>query len=514
MSRSGGGPAIPPRAVDAALLVLVGVLTVITVVVIAVPAIMPAMVDVRLDVAIVTAAALVTGAVAAIEWARGRLEPDGAALLRGAAFAVLAALNGLTLAVQLLDADAAVGASLANPGQLPLVAAIVGRTACALLLIAAGIPAIEAAARRTAPGRLLVTPPLVVAALLGAAFVAQDRLPELAGQAALEQLAAEPTAILAIGSAPSLAALQSLVGVAFLLAAWLARRAYRSSGRIGDALMSGALVMAAFSQAHSALHPGSYTMVVTTGDLLRLGFYAMLLAGIVVDRRDDLRALRAANVEVRRLAEAEVAAAALAERARLAREIHDGLAQDLWYAKLKQTRLAQLAGFDGEARQLSDEVESALDAALAEARQAVAAMRDSSRGDPLVEVLERQVEDFSDRFALRAELEVTGPPLELGPRVEAELLRIVQEALTNARRHADATLVRVSVSNGDHIRIAVADNGRGFRESATSGGFGLESMRQRAELIGATLRVISEPQNGTRVEIAVPPAHRRDTNGR
>jgi signal transduction histidine kinase len=192
------------------------------------------------------------------------------------------------------------------------------------------------------------------------------------------------------------------------------------------------------------------------------------------------------------------------ERARLAREIHDGLAQDLWYAKLKQSRLTQLAPLDEEGRALSVEVETAIDAALAEARHAVAAMRAGSADGTLLEILDRLVADFNDRFAIRATLEHEGPLPAIGPRAQAETLRIIQEALTNARKHADATVVRVRVAADADIRIVVADNGRGFRPGSEGGGFGLESMRQRAELIGADLSVVSEPQNGTRVELTIP----------
>jgi signal transduction histidine kinase len=294
----------------------------------------------------------------------------------------------------------------------------------------------------------------------------------------------------------------------------LAHRAYRRSGRAGDVLLAAGLLIAAASQVHSAIHPGSYSSVVTTGDLLRLGFYVVLLAGVVAESRDDIADLRAATMEIRRLAEAEFAAAALEERARLAREIHDGLAQELWYAKLKQSRLAQIADFGEEPRQLSLEVEAAIDMALAEARHAVAAMRGGSVGGSLVEILRRQVEDFSDRFAIRAELVREGSvEPDIGPRAQAELIRIVQEALTNVRKHADATVVRVLVKTDDELRIAISDNGRGFRPDTAPAGFGLESMRQRAAVIGAQLSVTSAPHDGSRVELVMPLGTGEGTRG-
>jgi signal transduction histidine kinase len=310
-----------------------------------------------------------------------------------------------------------------------------------------------------------------------------------------------------------LVAIQGVIGAAFLVAALLAHRAYRHSGRTGDALLAAGLLIAAASQVHGTIHPGGYATMVTTGDLLRLAFYGVLLGGIVTDSRDDLRELREAHDEVRRLAEAEAAGAQLEERARIAREIHDGLAQDLWYAKLKQSRLAQRVGDDGESRILSDEVGDAIDAALAEARRAVVAMRPGADPGDLPDMIARQVVDFSDRFALRAEVRNTGPVPEMEPRAQAEVLRIVQEALTNVRKHADATVVRVDLESGADLTVTIADNGRGFRSDVATGGFGLESMRQRAELIGARLTVSSEPRDGTRVELVVPVIRGEETDG-
>jgi len=491
-------------AVDLVLGLLALALAILTSLVVTLPIVLPALVNDRFDITIVTAGMLVSGAVAALDWARGRVAHDPAALLRSSAFAVLALLNGMALTVALIGADAAVGASLDDPGQLPLIADIAARGTAAALLVVAGWAALSRRTPTLRPWLVLIGPALGVGVLIVLGALFQDRLPMLAPQEALDAISANPTAPLPPGSAPILVVAQSAIGASFIVAALLAHRAYRRSGRAGDALLAAGFLIAAFSQVHSAIHPGSYTSVVTTGDFLRLAFYVVLLVGVVVDSRDDLAELRAATMEVRRLAEAEFAAATLEERARLAREIHDGLAQDLWYAKLKQSRLAQIAAFDGEPKQLSEEVASAIDDALAEARHAIAAMRGGSESGPLFDLLERQVDDFSDRFAVRAELSRAGPEPEIGMRARAEVLRIVQEALNNVRKHADATVVRVSVASDNDLRIAVVDNGRGFRPDAVDGGFGLDSMRQRAALIGATLSISSKPQDGSRMELVLP----------
>ena len=502
-----------PAGGDLALALLALALATLTALVATLPFVVPALYNDRFDITIITAGTLVAGSVAALDWARTRVVYDPAALLRSSAFTVLALLNGLSLVAALVGADAILGATLDDPGQLPIVMAVIGRGIAALLLVAAGWVAISKGVPTLRPGWLLVVPAAGVLLLLLAAAQAREALPTLVPAEVLQALANDPTAPLMPGSAPALVVVQSLIGALFLIAALLAHRSYRRSRRTTDALLAAGLLVAAFSQVHSAIHPGSYTGLVTIGDVLRLAFYGLLLVGVVAEHRTDLADLRAATMEVRRLAASEFVAAALEERARLAREIHDGLAQDLWYAKLKHSRLRQVGGLAPDAQQLSDEVEGAIDDALAEARHAVAAMRQGSETGPLLDMLSRHVDDFADRFALRAELKTDGRIPEIGARAQAELLRIVQEAMTNVRKHADATVVLVDVATNGELRLAVTDNGRGFRTDNVSSGFGLESMRQRAAVIGATLTVTSEPQNGTRVELSMPSGQREETDG-
>ncbi|MBA4170629.1 MAG: sensor histidine kinase [Chloroflexi bacterium] len=514
MNRDGGAPQGWRAAVDLGLVVLGVALIGLTVAVVALRAVPPAVVNNRFDITILTTATLIAGAVAALDWTRGRVTHDPAALLRSSAFTVLAVLNTLTLVAGLVGADAVLGATLDDPGQLPIVAGVVGRGVASALLVCAGWAALSRRVPALRPRVVLIGPAAAVLVVLVATAMARNTLPNLVPDDVVDALSADPTAPLALAAAPALVVFQTFIGAGFLVAALLAHRSFRRSGRLADALLAAGLLVAAFSQVHSAIHPGSYSSVVTIADLLRLAFYGLLLVGVVAERRQDLADLRAATVEVRRLAAAEFAAAGLEERARLAREIHDGLAQDLWYAKLKQSRLAQLVGFQDEAQRLSEEVAGAIDAALAEARHAIAAMREGAESGPLLTMLARHADDFSDRFALRAELISDGPIPELGPRAQAEVLRIVQEAMTNARRHADATVVQVRVArDGDLLRVSISDNGRGFKPADVARGFGLDSMRQRAAVIGGELSVVSAPQNGTIVELLLPIRRGEATGG-
>jgi signal transduction histidine kinase len=335
-------------------------------------------------------------------------------------------------------------------------------------------------------------------------FGREATLPPVPGSEAFDPSAQRVVDISTVSTAMLL--VQVAIFVAFIVAAILFRRLYIRSGHVSDGFLSAGLVVAAFSQLHFVLDPVVATGIVTSTDALRLGFYAILFMGVLAELGADYRALRKANAELRRLRDVDAANAALAERTRLAREIHDGLAQDLWYAKLKQGRLSQNASLDAEAVTTANEVLEAIDSALAEARQAVMAMRvDPAVESSLEEVLRSYVEDFSERFGVRAEFQADGTLQRLPPRTEAEVLRIVQEALNNARRHADATLVRVRAErHGPISRVSVTDNGRGFDPSAVPAErYGLRGMRERAELIGATLDVRSRHQDGTTITVEV-----------
>jgi signal transduction histidine kinase len=160
-----------------------------------------------------------------------------------------------------------------------------------------------------------------------------------------------------------------------------------------------------------------------------------------------------------------------------------------------------------EASALTGELSETIDAGLAEARQAVAALRQSSgSAGTLGDMIAGAVDDFADRFGLRVEFECESGLPALSPRAQAETLRIAQEALTNVRRHADATMVRVKVGvDAGRLTMVVGDNGCGFEpEAAGRQGFGLGSMRERAALIGGELCIDSRPHDGTRITLAVP----------
>lgn len=486
------------------LLALVATLTLYTVVVVVDPNVNAALVDARLDLVAGTISTFIALAVALLAWGRYRESDEVSGLFRGSAFLVLATLNALIVGLMLLKLDLAFGMSLERPGQLPLLGNALARGLAAGLLLLGGLAALRTVSAARWPALLILAgPALLLVGALVVGGIAQTSLPVVLGPDETAQLRAHPDqAILAGAGLEALAGVQLLIGLAFAVAAGCSYLAYVRDDHLQEAYLAIGLVVAAFSQVHAAIHPGVYVSVVTTADLLRVAFYAVLLLGVIAERRADLRDLRRANLELQRLRDAELAEATHEERARLAREIHDGLAQDLWYAKLKQARLAGMEPMPAEARALVDEVANAIDSSLAEARQAVMALRPTESG-PFAQVLTRYVEDFGDRFGIAVDCEV-GVDIDVGsPRAQAELLRIVQEALNNVRRHADATLVRVEASHEDgELRIRVADNGRGFDPSILGrSGYGLRSMAERAEMVGGELTVDTRPQDGTRVEV-------------
>jgi signal transduction histidine kinase len=474
------------RRLDAGLLLLIGGLSLVSLLTWLTPG-FPGLPDAgALDIAIDVAATLVGAAVGILAWIRWRETGQPVALYESSAFVGLTVVSALMLGLIVSDQAIDFGLAPDAPGDAPVYLWTLTRLVAAILLV---IGAVRGLRRWRPPLPALTTALVPALVLVGVALVLFGReavLPPVPGVGAF---------------------LQVVIFALLIVAAILFRRLYLRDRLVSHAFLAAGLVLAAFSQLHFGLSPVVLSGVVTTADALNLGFYAVLFMGIQAELESDLVALRRANADLRRLGEVEAANAALAERTRLAREIHDGLAQDLWYAKLKQGRLTQEAGLDESAKATAGEVLSAIDSALAEARQAVMAMRATGvPGRTLAEAMRAYVDDFADRFGVPTEFNLAGELPKLSPRTEAELLRIVQEALNNVRRHADATLVRVTVEGRKSgVTVAVTDNGRGFEPGAVARDrFGLRGMRERADTLGAALTIDSRPADGTRITLDVP----------
>jgi signal transduction histidine kinase len=499
-----------PRSIslDGILMAVVIALALGTAACVVVPGLRASIVAPSLDLVLDTLTTVVTLSVAVLAWVRFRQRGDPFAALQAAAFLVLAIANGLTVIVVTTGLDVQAGMALALPGQAPIYVFTFARIFAAALLVLGSLASLRE--RFVDHGPAIVLGSAVTMALaIALVEVGADRLPPLAsiGLPALAPgtpaAAPFPSALMPLG-----AVAQVLAASLFLWAAGLSRRLHRRDGLIGDRYLAIGFVVAAFAQVHTAIFPSTYTGLVTSGDLLRLGFDVILLFGIQAQAAAILARMRSSNAELARLRVADVELAALEERARLSRELHDGLAQDLWLAKLTTGRLAGLADLGTEARALAGELGQTIDAGIAEAQQAIAALREPTEapGSSFSELMSRCVYEFGDRFGLRVEFACEQDLPQLTARAQAEALRIAQEALNNVRRHADATVVRVraGVESG-RLVVVVGDNGRGFNP-ATVGrtAFGLASMRERAGLIGGELRIDSRPLDGTRVSLFVP----------
>ncbi|MER7130584.1 sensor histidine kinase [Streptosporangium saharense] len=227
-------------------------------------------------------------------------------------------------------------------------------------------------------------------------------------------------------------------------------------------------------------------------------------------RRRLIEELTAARAD---LARVQHTAGVLAERERLAREIHDTLAQGLSSIQLllRAAERALPQAPQNAARHVGQARQAAVDN-LAEARRFVAALTPPTlEGTTLAGALERLCATASARHRLTARFHLTGDPAPLTTAHEVALLRIAQSALANAVQHAEATTAEVTLSYlGDHVALDVVDDGRGFDPARLpvpdpeTGGFGLAAMRARAQALGGTLTVESAPGHGTALAAQLP----------
>jgi signal transduction histidine kinase len=294
-----------------------------------------------------------------------------------------------------------------------------------------------------------------------------DRLPAFDWEPGLG-VPAPLTSVLAIQAMLSLLA---LVGFA-------AR--FRLRGEDLDRWLALAATLALFSELHYVFTPLVSSSTVSQGDFLRLLSYLVLLVGV-------WRAIRSA----------EFGRAVADERARLAREIHDGLAQYLFALSTHASMLENGAPVE----QMLPKLKEAAAAAQQEARFAVLALSSAGGTAPFDAALHRYVEFLTADGALAVDLEID-PAMRLAPDEQIEVFRIVQEGLGNVRKHANArtATVRIAERYGQRY-VSVVDDGDGFDGETRPAGQGLKNIRARAESIegGVTLR--TQPGGGTALEV-------------
>ncbi|WP_420645596.1 histidine kinase [Candidatus Leptofilum sp.] len=233
-----------------------------------------------------------------------------------------------------------------------------------------------------------------------------------------------------------------------------------------------------------------------------MGYFISALAVQSMERQrllDELTLTRAS------LLKAEREAGVLAERQRLSREIHDTLAQQFTsiIMHLSAARLGNSTAIQTHLQQVEQAAREGLD----ESRRIIWDMRPELLDDAtLVESIEGVAARWSAENKIQVETAVTGTPHPLDDAIETALLRITQEALHNIKKHAKAQVVNITLSYMPSLlALDIADNGKGFDTSRRNGrGFGLKTMRERAEELGGSLTIESELGQGTAVAVSLP----------
>lgn len=199
------------------------------------------------------------------------------------------------------------------------------------------------------------------------------------------------------------------------------------------------------------------------------------------------------------------------ERLRIAREMHDGMAQVLAYVNTKAQAVREYmrSGKHEKATAQLEQLAAAARAVYTDAREGILALRTPVGPErSLTEALEGFMTQWQDQSGISGEVVADGD-LPLTPAAELQLLRIVQESLSNVRKHSHASHARVELRrNGEHIRVVVEDDGAGFDlDSRSREGyprFGLAIMRERAESVGGSLEIDSSADRGTRLTVRIP----------
>ena len=429
-----------------------------------------------LHIAVETAAALISLLAAQLMYGRFRRSLDRRDLLLTAALVLFAGANLLFSTVPAV-ASTATGTFAT---WAPAISHVLAAT-----LFAAGAFAATRPVRRPglAAKRTLGLCVLALAVIAAATALAGDGLPIAIDPDLSPEASSRPRIV----GAPSLLALQLVVMALFAVAAIaFAIRAERTSDPLTLWFAVGA-TLAAFARLNYFLFPSLYSEFFYVGDVFRLGFFVALLIGGTQEIRIAQRELEQAAV--------------FEERRRLAREIHDGMAQDLVFI-VQQAGALDASNGDREA--VADIVTAAR-RALDESRGAIAALVRPT-DEPLAQALARVAEETAGRWGASVESQMV-EGFELSPPTREALLRIVGEAVANAARHGQAQRIRVELAQRPQLHVRVVDDGIGFDTTSVQelrGRHGIMGMRERVEQVGGLLQVQSRPGEGTQITVMLP----------
>jgi signal transduction histidine kinase len=431
----------------------------------------------RVHVALEVAAGMVLIFIAAVLLGRFRFTGSSRTLFKFAAVVILAFDNLYSAVLTMTVASVSAG------GFATWTFAADGVLGAFLLAVGALMP--DRPVRHGARGVLIALGASIssLALIIGSTALLGERLP---GVFADDPETGDELRLLSEHAA--LLVVELLTAVCFALAAaGFARHADEEDDEFLQWLSVGS-VIAAVAFVNYALFPSQFTELVYSGDLFFLAAVAALLVGAVREiAREEAARIRTAVIE---------------ERRRVARDLHDGVAQELAFiASQMRVFLRQPVGAVGT--EPMQQVIYAVDRALDESRGAIAAL---SRpiDEPLDRALGHAALDVADRAGAKLSLELASD-VHVSPAWRDALLRIAREAITNAVRHGGARSINVQLDTLDGVRLRVTDNGNGFDLASprSSQSFGLTSMRERTESLGGRFSISSMPGAGTTVEVIV-----------
>jgi signal transduction histidine kinase len=388
------------------------------------------------------------------------------------AFTTLAAGNVLFALLPMVASPDTV-----QPG-IRVSAFLCGALAALLFVVASALPERETSVRPHL-GVVAIIVALAVGGLAAAGWVSPDTLPGLTGPPSTEASADAGDV--------GVAAVQAVSAIAFLFASlrFAARASVHRDTFYGWLAVTTALW--SLSRVNYGITPAHEVNFLSIGDWLRLAAYLVAVVAVASEL----------NGYWRRLAETAV----LEERRRIARDMHDGLAQELAFIAT-QSRSLTTSRSAKRAEMVARSAERALD----ESRRAIAALT-RPVDEPLDVALAQQAEELGGRMGVRVLLDVEAVGRVPADKREA-LLRIAREAITNAGRHGRPTKISVQLVNHDGISMRVSDDGRGFRPDDpkvyAGDRWGVAGMRERAEALGGRRSIKTRPYGGTRVEVWVP----------
>ena len=284
-----------------------------------------------------------------------------------------------------------------------------------------------------------------------------------------------------------------LANVALLVALLFCTVGYtRQAQRLHDrnvAALAAALTFIFFAQVSGIVFPALPTDYVSASDALRLVAYVLLLSNALWRTGQDFAARATQN-----------------ERLRVSRELHDGLAQQMAMLRLRLGRVADLTMPPDERSHDLEVAQSMLDSASLEVRRAIASLRSEAvRWQDFDQALQAFSEEFSLMYEVDGRVFAEKSDVRLDSQLQLDVLRILQEAFSNAARHGGAKQIDAVISiEGKALLLTVRDNGYGFDLNRARRGVGLRSIAERVERREGSLTIDSTPGRGTRIEASLP----------